>query len=48
MQGNLGVETDIVLFSEFFVEGSAHYYSADAGGGAEVGFAGLPPRGGEG
>lgn len=40
--------TYVVLFSEFFVEGCAHYYSSDAGWGAEVGFAGLPPRGVEG
>ena len=38
----------VVLFSEFLVERSAHYYSADAGGSAEVGFAGFPPRGMEG
>lgn len=38
----------IVLFSEFFGEGSAHDHAADGGWGAEMGFAGLAPRGREG
>ena len=35
----------VVLFSEFFVEGCAHYYSADAAWGSEMGLPRLSPRG---